>query len=91
MKQHLRYHPRTISYWYMQFHHLNGNFGHVTKEYETNLTFDEIIQRYGVRVISQYTASKWMGSSTPFERIQSRNVAVATFGDFKTVFNIVAE
>lgn len=58
-----------------QFYHLIEDYSFVTKEYETKYSSDDIIRQHGDRIVSQYTASKWLGSSTRNERNYSRDVA----------------
>lgn len=72
-----------------QLVHLTGDYSSVTKEYENRLVSDDIILQRGSRIVSQYTASKWVGSSSKIERIQSRDVAEELMGDVqkKEVFN----
>ena len=58
-----------------QLQHLTGNYGDVIRDYEGRLASDELIQQCGDRVVAQYSASKWVNSSTKLERLASREVA----------------
>lgn len=64
-----------------QLIHLSGDYSFVTKEFENRLSCDDVILQYGKRVVSQYTASKWVGGSSKVERIKSRDVAENLMGD----------
>ncbi len=64
-----------------QLIHLSGDYSFVTKEFENRLFCDDIILQYGRRVVSQYTASKWVGSSSKTERVKSRDVAENLMSD----------
>ena len=64
-----------------QLIHLSGDYAFVTKEFENRLSCDDVILQYGRRVVSQYTASKWVGGNSKIERIKSRDVAENLMGD----------
>lgn len=59
----------------LQLFHLIGDYSSVKKEYEKRLITDDIILSHGKRIVSQYTASKWVGSLNQHERKLSRDVA----------------
>ena len=67
-----------------QFHHLIDDFSYVTREYESTLFLDDIIQVYGDRIISQYSASKYLGSITRSEKKLSREIAENLMSNVQT-------